>query len=609
MIDIIRAPQNERDSLEANSPKGYKNLSSSAKWSFKQLEPFRQVRRQLIDVYTGGSYGTGGDSGSQLLNLIELGISTYQRKLASHTPQCLVTSQRLALRPSAAELQLALNHIIKKIDLGSRLNEWVIDALFSVGIMKVGRTNPHEPRPLGYNSKGVNIYAEPIGLEDWVHDMNAKRLEDVEYCGHMFTVTIEELMENPDYSKRAKETVWGAIKSNDRVGYSMGDSHDRPETISVESAWTQESVKDKVDLWEWWLPRTNEIVITLVDYDGEPLYVGEHVGPDSGDYVMLGFSPVPGNIKPLAPAEIWEDLGSLVNNLIAKAADQADRQRTILAAQNRSGNDMEKIMATADGETLLTDHDANLIKEFRLGGVDAGLISAFSLFKDLFSYQAGNLDGLAGLSAMSETARQDTMMKSSASEKMSDYQDRTVKGTVKILEKIAWHVWHDEKMSLNLTKQITPTISRDFVWGNGSRQGDLEDYDFNIVPYSLKAKSPEERLQVVNAFVMQIVLPNLPALMQIGLTFDFKKYLELVAKYSSVDELNDLIRDEIGKVLNQDENSRPPGGHSPSVTQRNYTRQSIPSQQSQQKEPLDVLKTLSRENMQQGRGRPSATAR
>jgi hypothetical protein len=601
VVDLIMAPE-ERNTLgNPTRDKGFQRLRNSSQFHFKQLLPFRQSSTKLIDIYTGGGYGDGGESGPVLINLLEIAVSIYQRWLASHTPAVLVDAISHVMKPVAAEMALAMNYVIdKKLDLGSTLNQWVINAMFGWGILKVGETSPENPRPRGYRSNGFNVFTKVIGMEDWVHDTSAKVWEDIELCGHMYELTIEECMDNDDFDKYAKDELWNSVRKG-TLNSEWADSWmDRPENIAHGRTLEPEGLYDKVLLWEYWTPRDDLIITASVDNSTRPLLSKEREGPECGPYHHLGFNPVPGNIMPIAPASLWEDMIDLINRLALKIGDQADRQRTILAAQNRSAGDMSKVLNTADGETVLTENDPNSIKEFRLGGVDGALMATFGQFKDLFGYSAGNIDAMGGLGASSSTIGQDKMIRESASERLNDYQQRVVKATTRVVSDVGWYMWNSDEIDLPLTKQITSTIQRDFRWNRFSRDDDFYNYNFSIVPISLQAKSSSERLQTITSVVQQTIIPLMELLASQGIQFDAFKYLEHVARLSNVQEINELLRNAQGMTANQ----RSPiesTGKSP-VTQRNYTRQSIPGSatpEGKQQQAMEQFQKIAQQQSQQ----------
>jgi hypothetical protein len=449
-------------------------LRQSMDWSRERLRRFRENRKDAIDQYTGGSYGDGGDSGSVPLNMMELAVNVYQRQLASDNPQVLCTSQRTHLKPVAEELQIGVNHLLKHaIDFSSALNAVVVDALFCMGVMKVGVTPEEHEGINGFRHDAGQVYADPVGLEDWVHDMNARRYEEIDYAGNLYRVPLEEVMESPLFSKKAKDGLRASVRNE--ASYTDRNYLERPESLTGGSEPMPLEYHEHVDLWDIWLPRDRILVTMPPEGFGAPLRVVDWDGPDIGPFYLLGFASVPSNIMPLAPAMVWEDMHDLINRLFLKAGEQADRQKTVLAGQNRTKNAMEAIIQTPDGESLCTEVDPNLIKEFVFGGVDGNLMAALSQFKDLFSYLAGNLDALGGLGAQSQTVGQDRLLSSSASSRIADMQQKVLRFTESVVTDIAWYMWNDPTVDLALTKPITTGISRQFNLTPDSMEGDFFD--------------------------------------------------------------------------------------------------------------------------------------
>ena len=86
-------------------------------------------------------------------------------------PQALITSRVPKLRERAKEFQLAANHVFHEIRLGRHLRECVIDAMFSMGVMKVGLRPAGQGDEESWLHDSGKPFAEPVGLDDWVHDM------------------------------------------------------------------------------------------------------------------------------------------------------------------------------------------------------------------------------------------------------------------------------------------------------------------------------------------------------------------------------------------------------------------------------------------------------
>lgn len=535
--------------------------------SRKQLQPFRENFRDMVEFYAGGSYGEGSSREGVLVNMPELAINIYQRALVSHNPQCLVDSPVRAFNAVANELTIAMNHLIdREMELGESLNDVVYDALFVQGTMKVGITPKEHDDFEGFRHDSGQPFADPIGFDDWVQDMNVDRWEQIDFCGDRYVVPLEDVMESPLFTNAGKRDLSPYM----RDGGDMMDRDESPANLSQNRGPGRSEYHQRVRLWDIWLPR-DKVLVTFADNNwSRPLRVVDWDGPESGPYHRLGFSKVPGNCIPLSPMMVWEDIADLINRLAVKAGQQADRQKSILAGQNRTSSAMEAITQTPDGMAITTDVDPNLIKEFMFGGVDPNLMSSIGGFKDLFIYLAGNLDILGGLGPQSQTLGQDRLLSGAASERLNDMRDRVIKFTTRIVEDLAWYLWRDPMIDLPLTKQITPTISSTFRWTPDSREGEFFNYNFKVVPHSLQSRSPQERLQVMMQIVQTVVIPMMPMLQERGIVFDIEEFMRQIAKLSHSPELEKLlVRDTGLSLLGQDAPIDP--RQSP-VTTRNYVR-------------------------------------
>ena len=74
-----------------------------------------------------------------------------------------------------------------------------------------------------------------------------------------------------------------------------------------------------------------------------------------------------------------------------------------------------------------------------------------------------------------------------------------------------------------------------------SRTGEFFQYDFQIDPYSLKPKSPQERSAIAESFLMKIVVPLMPQMQQAGMSIDWEYLMKMFARYSNTPELDHMI--------------------------------------------------------------------
>lgn len=528
------------------SQKDIAKLQEAITASRKSLEPFTKTRRSLIELYAGSNYGENSESGSSLLNMMELAVNVYQRLLSSSTPRVTIDTSKDELLPVARELELAVNHILEKeLRLGDALNDVVYDAIFMQGILKIGITPRDMHEAEGYMHDAGTVYADAIGAEDWVQDMNAKRMDQMEFCGNRYKVPLESVLDSPLFNKKAKKELEELSSGGMRDGGPFEDNEfDDPDYLSKGSRVRETELRDHVWLWDIWLPYDQLLVTMVRDKVDRPLRIVEWVGPERGPYHILGLAKVPGNLIPLAPAMVWEDLGDLCSRIMEKLAFQAENSKTVLLGQNRARSAMEAVVQSSHGDAMTTDTDPSLIREFNFNGIDGNMLAGLSQFRQMFSYVAGNIDSLGGLSPQSSTLGQDRLLGQAASERMQDYQQKVVDYTRRVVRDISWYIWDDPMVDIPLRKKVTENIDVEFNWNSDSREGRFFDYTFDVEPYSLRSTSPQERLNFVMQMVNQTIMPMMGALQENGMTFDVKEFLKLISRLANTSDLENLIKEE-----------------------------------------------------------------
>lgn len=524
--------------IDPSKPDHIKRLQDSINWSYQRLQPFRETRKHGVDQLVGKHYGSAEHKDRVPVNFIELATTIYTHQLVAQAPQALVTTELKNLKAQAYELEVAINHFIrKKIRFAEALQEAVVDALYGMGILKVGIC----PYQHGYEHDTGIVYVEAVSLDDWVHDMTAKRWADVDYMGNKYRVPFDELIEslpNSEAKKKLQPRESSAAFESDSVAeISIGDA-------AVED----NEARDYVELWDIYLPK-ERLMLTLeafpTDEDdlfaSEPLKITEYEGPLHGPFHRLGFSKVPSNTMPLAPVAIWEDLHDLANNIFNKTGRQALRQKTVTGYQGSAQGDAERVRDARDGEMVRMDNPQG-VQQFSFGGADQVNLAFAVQLQQLFSYFAGNLDSLGGLGAQSATLGQDQMLAESASQRIKFMQSVTVDFTQRVLHDVAYYMIGDPLLQLPLMKKIPKSdLEVPFTFRSWEMAGDFLDYNFNIEPHSLSFRSPNERLQLVMRLLGEIIMPLSPIMAQQGIVPNFDGILRTIARYSEMSELEDLL--------------------------------------------------------------------
>lgn len=577
--------------FDPENPQDIAQLRNDLTWSEQRLKWFRQGMVDRLRQFAGAHYGEGATMEKVPINLIELGVNIFLREIASGTAQALVTPRYEELKPGAADLEIVVNQTAKAIDLSANLNSAAADAMFMLGVVKVGVCVAGDDEENYLHDSG-QVFADAILPEDYFCDMRAKRWTNVAYEGNHFRANLEWARNNPQFDKKLRETLTGDTPmqyDGDRGGNSI-----RAEALSQgdgNGSFGDEYCQ-RCDLIEIWLPEEG-LILTLAGHerDGLPLRTVEWKGPKRGPYHKLLLEEVPGNLMPLAPTSLWEDLHVAGNQLLNKVIRQAERQKTITGVQGHAKDDGSRVLQGNDGEMILMQNPEG-VKEFSTGGANKESLGMVIWLKDLCSYLGGNWDSLGGLAPQTKTATQDKLLNASASGRAQDMQNRMLKFTKAIMTDMAWHVWHDPLVHIPFQKPIQGTgLIIPAVFTPERRKGEFFDYSFEIDPYSLQASSPSERVNALQQFVMQMLMPAMPLLQQNGIALDWEKLFKIFAQGMRLPELNDIIKYQQGE-------SHPPDGMpqgqqqqpaalqkmaKPPQTTRNYVRSNVPVGSSQGK--------------------------
>lgn len=520
------------------------------------LKYFREERRAAVKQYVGRHWGEGGSEKKMPLNLLSLYVQVVGRNLVAKNPRVMVTSRDPKIAPQVSAMQDWANQRVEEMHLDEELRRYVEDALYCIGVMKVGIATPADAVIGGYVAPAGVPFAESIDLDDFVFDITARKFKEASFMGHRFRIPISEAEElGYDTAVVKKMNMTGGNRTTNEGG------DERIESLGREYQITDDDEYDPmIELWEIYLPRLRRIVVLAADDSGvppldlEPLSVREWFGPACGPYHILGFLWVPGNAMPKGTITDLVDLADLVNRLYRKLGNQAERQKEVLPVRGGQVDDAKKLVQANDGEAFSCDN-ADGIKAVSYGGPNAVNLNFAVHTKDLFSFMGGNLDLLGGRSPQSKTASQDKLLNDNASAGVSDMQEATVKATSSILSALLWFWWHHPRQVMKtkrtagpglediaITRTLYPRGALD-AYGQAekfTRDGRYEDLQLRVDPYSMRYRSPQERLQFLSGLVQQM-LPMLPILQQQGVMFDAQFYMKKVAEYSDEPDVAQLF--------------------------------------------------------------------
>mgnify|MGYP003135097470 CR=1 FL=1 len=536
-------------------------LRRAIEWSDKRLKPFKQHRLEAMRQFVGKNYSDiGGPSAKVPVNLIWLATTIYLRQLVPSDPKTLVLTTYPGLKPGALELEIALNHLLSEIQFADSIRTVVQEALFSMGVMKVGLEVRDVQNDLGWDHDAGQPFADAVLLDDWVCDMSATDYRQVGFSGNRYRMPYEFAMERAGFSKKALERLKPTSLSE--FSGEGGSGNYRSSSLSQGNAVYTDEYGKFVELVDLWLPREN-LYMTIQDVraEGPPLDVREWEGPEGGPYHLLRFQPVPGNIMSLGPVQQWVDLASGVNSIWRKLGRQAERQKEFYTVQGPSISDGETVKNVPDGNMISVQ---GKVETQRTGGIDQSNLAFAIHMQRALGYLMGNIDAIGGLSAQSSTYGQDQML-SQASGRMIDDMRQTLGAFQKrVFRDIGNYMWEDPYIEIPLVKRPVEGVEIPFNWTPESREGDFSQYNIQIEPYSQRATTPEERLRKLMEFITTVALPA-------GFQLDPKKLARYVSKYTNLVELEDIM--DLPPSSNPVET---PGGSKAQNTTRTYETISRP---------------------------------
>lgn len=551
-----------------------KNLMSAVEAASKSLRVARENRMAALRQYVGKHYSDGGSSDKVPINMIELAATIYSQKLVAMAPRALVNTPHVSLRSESRDFETMLNASIEDLNLEETLQDWVYDAIFGLGIIKVGVCRAGVEEYENHLLEASEPYADTVLFEDFIFDTTAKSWKNVCFAGHRFRIPLEEAKAVEAWDEKAREklsptTKRGYDDNGDQRSQGLTDENNQLES---------DEYKSFVEIWEIWLPFEGLVVTIPCDYssDTPPLEVKPWKGPKRGPYHLLGFNAVPGNILPLPPVAIMMDLHEIINRLFNKSVRQGERAKQVTAYAGEQLDDARRIRDAGDGEMIRLDNPQGL-NQIQVGGVDNNNLAFQIHAKDQLDYLAGNLSALGGLGPQSDTLGQDRMLRESSSDRINKMQRKVMRKTQLVLRDLGWHLWNDPLIQPPMTRRVPNTqIEVPVDFSPDRRMGEYFDYNIDIEPYSMTMQSPSDRVQFLTQVFQQFIAPMMPQLQAQGIVVDHEAFLELLARYSNVPELLTIVK-FTGQLPEMPQERGPVDGpYRPSSTTRTNVRVNRP---------------------------------
>lgn len=506
-------------------PQQFARLQKAVKYNYRQMKPFRTVRRLNVDAAQGHYYRTEDDPADAVrdpVNMMDQFQQTLVRSFVQTNPRVRVTSRRDP--KTAAIFQEHLNITIKEINLRDTLRRAVQEAILGyLGTVFCGIA-PTDNDPDG------EAFCAPIALPDMVMDLAHDEFHQVDFIGHGFARRIGELRGDSLYDQE----LVGQLKGR-RSGLSELDDRNTERSRYNED---EGSLFDWVDMWAILIKPTNQVVyMTLDSAVTAPLRFESLDAPEFGPYVTLAFSRVPDELMPNSPAAMVLDMHDFVKSQYTRIFMKEDQAAEFFTYEGGAEQDARKYRDAMDGELVQVNNNAAVTRRLK-GGTNPQSLATAIHGRQLFDEMTGNIRRLGGVGSSAETATEARIDQANTSRLLRDMQEQVVAFTTQIVQNLAWYEWtHPTRKRRVELKVGRRGKAIEELWEPKIREADFIEHEIDIIPDSMEHRTSGQQLEHLVRAVQGVVLP----LMQVPTERPVVlKTPEFLRKYSELDNLPEL---------------------------------------------------------------------
>jgi hypothetical protein len=538
-----------------------RTLQEAAKNGFKRLRNFRGARLLFIKAYAGQYYDRShGVLGDEPLNLAFTAIRALVPNLITRNPKNMVESEYLMYRPYGKLLALGLDLISKRLKLPETLQRGLVDAIFTMGIFKVGLMNSNSLVYFGEDTVDPGtLYVDTVDFDDFTFDPATRQLRKASFLGEKIRVERDEILASGLYDNAMIEK----LPSSMEVLNSQKSVRDL--SASQLNQRLTDKLHDSIDLLELWLPDP-DVIVTLPfmsSTNGKFLREESFNGPEDGPYAFLTLTPpVPDNPIPVQLAGIWHDLHTMGNRIAKKTLDQAEAQKDILGYQRQYADDAQEIVDAKNLDAVAMQDPAGA-QMFSFGGQNPQNERMTAQILQWFDQFSGNTSLLGGTQVQTNVATVANIMSQNALTGVMYMKDQAYRTTKEVLQKCAWYLHTDPLIRLPLIQRdvipaeyditdeeirmISPARVQEtqIFLTPEVRRGDFLDFAFNIEQDSMAPINAQARLQQLNALAINIIPAAASAAQvcaQMGTPFSFERFVVRIAKLMGLDWIDEIFQ-------------------------------------------------------------------
>jgi len=290
-----------------------------------------------------------------------------------------------------------------------------------------------------------------------------------------------------------------------------------------------------------WIAENNSIATMACDQeDIEPLIERDWVGSQAGPYKFLSLGDTPDNVIPTSPAVNLKGMHDLQNRLHRRMEDDSDAHR-VINVYPPGEEDQANRYRTAERNSWVRGKSPEQIKQFETGGVDQRDMALASFLQVEYDRFAGNLQAMGGLGSQSSTVGQEELIHGQLSKNVADMRMAVVNFASDCILDLGRLMWEDQTLELRTSMPVGNSgINVTSDWTPDYRNGDFEDYEFKVEPYSMVFKTPQQHVQEYFQ-VLQQIAPLWPMFQASGASLNVQILVRELARLMNKPEIEQLI--------------------------------------------------------------------
>jgi hypothetical protein len=381
----------------------------------------------------------------------------------------------------------------------------------------------------------LQTFVDNIDPSDWVFDTAASTVWNADFTGNRVRLKVDDLIKNPMFAKVDRDTLRGLS------GSGMSDD----ERLFFENDDTTQPYKEVVTCYEIFDRTSGKLKIWPVQNPSMMFYDEPWDGYDTGPLHYIDFLDVPNHVVGLSPMSLLHNLVDASNRALSKTISQTDAAKNVFRITSGNRAEAEELMEARDGQGVWMD-GGGIAEVVNIPGPDGKTMAMVPYLKDLYNWLGGNINELAGLGVSAPTATQGQLLSQAASGMVKFMQSRVQEAVRGVAEAIIHSELKDEVNTEVMPVELADGSS---FWRKltpeqrNSIDAVLLNIDIDV--YSMRYRSPEDRLQGLVQWWTTIALPSFPIWQQQGGEYDLQAFNRIYAEYADLSEISEIALNSV----------------------------------------------------------------